>query len=64
MRQYGEMVGKRPRIIRVPVLTPTLSAYWLGLVTAVPANIARALIGGLKHDLPADDAAICAAWCR
>jgi hypothetical protein len=25
-------------------------------VTSVPANIARALIGGLKHDLPADDA--------
>jgi len=56
MRQYGEVVGRNPRIIRVPVLTPTLSAYWLGLVTAVPAKIARALIGGLKHDLPADDA--------
>jgi uncharacterized protein YbjT (DUF2867 family) len=58
MRQYGEAVGKRPRIISVPLLTPTLSAYWLGLVTAVPANIARALIGGLKHDLPADDSAL------
>jgi hypothetical protein len=56
MQQYGEVVGKRPVIIQLPVLTPTLSAYWLGLVTAVPANIARALIGGLKHDLPADDA--------
>ncbi len=56
MRRYGEAVGKRPRIIPVPVLTPTLSAYWLGLVTAVPASIASALIGGLKHDLPADDA--------
>ncbi len=56
MRQYGEAVGKKPRIIPVPVLTPTLSAYWLGLVTAVPANIASALIGGLKHDLPANDA--------
>lgn len=58
MRQYGEAVGRRPRIVRVPFLTPTLSAHWLGLVTAVPANIARALIGGLKHDLPADDAAL------
>lgn len=58
MRQYGEVVGKRPRIIPVPFLTPTFSAYWLGLVTAVPANIARALIGGLRHDLPADDAAL------
>jgi uncharacterized protein YbjT (DUF2867 family) len=56
MRQFGEVVGKRPRIIAVPVLTPRLSAHWLGLVTAVPSNIARALIGGLKHDLPARDA--------
>ena len=56
MRQYGEVVGKRPLIIRVPVLTPELSALWLSLITAVPANIGRALIGGLKHDLPADDA--------
>jgi uncharacterized protein YbjT (DUF2867 family) len=55
MRQYGEVVGKRPLIVPVPVLTPELSARWLGLVTAVPTNIARALIGGLKHDLPADD---------
>ena len=56
MRQFGEVVGKRPRIIALPVLTPKLSSYWLALVTTVPANIARALIGGLKHDIPADDA--------
>lgn len=56
MRQYGEVVGKRPLIIRVPVLTPELSARWLSLITAVPTNIARALIAGLKHDLPADAA--------
>jgi uncharacterized protein YbjT (DUF2867 family) len=56
MREYGQVVGKRPRIIRVPLLTPELSARWLSLITAVPASIARALIGGLKHDLPADDA--------
>jgi uncharacterized protein YbjT (DUF2867 family) len=58
MRQYGAVVGKRPIIVPVPLLSPTFSSYWLGLVTAVPANIARALIGGLKHDLPADDAAL------
>lgn len=56
MRQYGEVVGRHPRIIPVPVLTPGLSAYWLALVTTVPASIARALIGGLAHDIPADDA--------
>jgi len=58
MRQYGAVVGKRPRIIAVPLLTPRLSSYWLALVTAVPAPIARALIGGLKHDLSADTTAI------
>ena len=58
MRQFGDVVGRRPRILRVPVLSPRLSSYWLGLVTAVPANIARALIGGLKHDLPARDGAL------
>ena len=55
MRIFGEVIGKHPRIVRVPVLTPTLSSYWLGLVTAVPASIARALIGGLKHHIPAED---------
>jgi len=58
MREYGEVVGKRPRIVPVPVLTPGISAYWLALITTVPANVARALIGGLKHDIPADDAAL------
>jgi uncharacterized protein YbjT (DUF2867 family) len=58
MRIFGEVIGKRLRILRVPVLTPTLSSYWLGLVTAVPASIARALVGGLKHDIPAHDADI------
>ncbi len=58
MREFGAVVGKRPRIIPVPVLTPELSARWLSLITTVPANIARALIGGLKHDIPADDAAL------
>ena len=59
MRELAIAVGKRPPwIIPVPVLSPGLSSYWLGLVTAVPANIARALIGGLKHDFVADDKAL------
>lgn len=59
MRQLALAAGRKPPVILpVPVLTPTLSSYWLGLTTAVPANIARALIGGLKHDFSADDAAL------
>jgi uncharacterized protein YbjT (DUF2867 family) len=57
MRQLADAAGKRrPLIVPVPVLSPRLSSYWLGLVTAVPASVARALIGGLKHDFAADDA--------
>lgn len=55
MRRYGALVGKRPLIVPVPVLTPRLSSYWLRLVTTVPTNIARALIGGLSQDVIATD---------
>ncbi len=55
MRQYGELVGKRPLIIQVPVLTPRLSSYWLRLVTSVPTNIARALIDGVSQDVIVSD---------
>lgn len=58
IRQFAEVAGRRVVILPVPVLTPRLSSYWLDLVTAVPANIARPLIDGLRHDLLADDAAI------
>jgi uncharacterized protein YbjT (DUF2867 family) len=58
MRRFGALVGRRPRIVPVPVLTPGISALWLALITTVPASIARALIGGLKHDIPAHDAAL------
>jgi uncharacterized protein YbjT (DUF2867 family) len=58
MNQFGELVGRNPLIVPVPVLTPRLSSYWLDLVTAVPSNVARALIDGLEHDVLADDAAL------
>ncbi len=54
MRILAETAGRRPPlIIPVPVLTPRLSSYWLRFVTAVPTNVARALIEGLKHDFTA-----------
>ena len=56
MRCYAGLVGKQPRIIAVPVLTPRLSSYWLRLVTSVPTGIARALVEGLEHDFLANDA--------
>ncbi len=58
MRQFGELVDRRPFVVGVPVLTPRLSSYWLDLVTAVPANVARPLVEGLAHDVVAQDEAI------
>lgn len=55
MLRYGALVGRRPVIIPVPVLTPRLSSYWLRLVTSVPTNLARALIDGLSQDVIAHD---------
>jgi uncharacterized protein YbjT (DUF2867 family) len=55
MRQFGELVDRRPVVVGVPVLTPRLSSYWLDLVTAVPANVARPLVEGLAHDVIARD---------
>lgn len=48
-RMYAEQARlKRRLIIPVPVLSPRLSSYWLGLVTPVPVSLAKPLILGLK----------------
>jgi hypothetical protein len=48
IRIFAEEAGLSPRrILQVPVLTPTLSAYWIHLVTPVPASIALPLTEGL-----------------
>ena len=49
IERIAELLGRRPRIIEVPVLTPALSALWLELVTPVNAAVARPLIEGLRN---------------
>ncbi len=52
---YAEMMGiyateaglTRRRLIPVPVLSPRLSSLWIGLVTPVPARLARPLVDSL-----------------
>ncbi|MFF9581076.1 SDR family oxidoreductase [Streptomyces achromogenes] len=52
MRRYAS-VAELPRrlILPVPVLTPRLSSLWVGLVTPVPASIARPLTESLRHEV-------------
>ncbi|WP_152202585.1 SDR family oxidoreductase [Georgenia thermotolerans] len=52
MQRYAAVAGLPPRVIRaVPVLTPRLASLWVGLVTPVPAGIARPLVGSLIHEV-------------
>ncbi len=50
MEIYAEEAGLHRRlIVPVPFLTPSLSSYWIHLVTPVPASIARPLAEGLRN---------------
>ncbi|MFK0023783.1 SDR family oxidoreductase [Streptomyces sp. NPDC090798] len=52
MRRYAAVAGlPRRLILPVPVLTPGLSSHWVGLVTPVPASIARPLTESLRHEV-------------
>ncbi|HEX6399079.1 MAG TPA: NAD(P)H-binding protein [Actinomycetota bacterium] len=50
MRRLGTKRGRVPVILPVPVLTPSLSSLWCGLVTSVPPSIARPLIEGQRNE--------------
>lgn len=49
LRRTATAMGRSVHLFPVPVLTPRLSSYWIGLVTDVPAGVARPLIDGLKN---------------
>jgi len=56
MQKYAEVRGLAKRfIIRVPVLTPMLSAYWVDLMTPIPSGIAHPLIEGLRNEVICHD---------
>src|SRR5690606_27809509 len=48
---FGAILGRRPKIIVVPVLTPHLSAYWINLVTPIPSSLAFPLVEGLRSEV-------------
>lgn len=47
--------GRPPLVVPVPVLSPQLSAYWVDLVTSVPAQVAHPLILGLRNEVVVSD---------
>ena len=58
MDSMADAIGirHRPRI-SVPVLSPTLSSHWIGLVTPVDAGVAKPLVEGLATDTVVKDPA-------
>jgi uncharacterized protein YbjT (DUF2867 family) len=55
MRIYADEAGLRRRlVIPVPVLTPRLSSLWVGLVTPLPAAMARPLVESLRTEVVVD----------
>lgn len=50
MLGYARLRGLRRWLLRVPVLTPLLSSYWLDLVTPFPPAMSRPLIEGLRSE--------------
>lgn len=57
MRAYARQRGLRRVMVPVPVLTPRLSSWWLGLVTPVYARVGRKLIRSLCNETVVRDAA-------
>jgi uncharacterized protein YbjT (DUF2867 family) len=56
MRRTAVVLGRRPPlIVKVPVLSPRLSSYWVSLVTPVEAGLVRPLVDGLKTEMVVDE---------
>lgn len=51
MERFARIAGRHPLIISVPLLTPKLSSYWVGLVTPVRPSISMPLIEGLRNEV-------------
>ncbi len=56
MELYAQEAGlTKRRLIPVPFLTPRLSSHWVGLVTPVPASLARPLVDSLVNEVVVRD---------
>ncbi|WP_166825281.1 NAD(P)H-binding protein [Thalassoroseus pseudoceratinae] len=49
IREYAKQKGLTRVMVSVPLLTPRLSSWWLGLVTPTSAEVGRHLIEGLRN---------------
>jgi uncharacterized protein YbjT (DUF2867 family) len=56
MERYARVAGlRKPVVVRVPLLSPRLSSYWVGLVTPVEMGLVRPLVDGLTSEMVVRD---------
>ncbi|HEU5208717.1 MAG TPA: NAD(P)H-binding protein [Longimicrobiales bacterium] len=51
----ARLLGSRPLALRVPVVTPKLSSYWITFITRADQRISEELVEGLLSDLVSED---------
>jgi uncharacterized protein YbjT (DUF2867 family) len=52
MLRYARVAGRRPPVVvKVPLLSPGLSSYWVSLVTPVEIGLVRPLVEGLTAEM-------------
>ena len=62
MRTFARVAElPKRRMLKVPVLSPTLSSHWVGLITPVPGGLARPLVESLRNTVVCREHDI-AAW--
>lgn len=56
MQRFAAIAGlPKRRVLRVPILSPSLSSHWVGLITPVPASLARPLVESLRNTVVAGE---------
>lgn len=55
MERFARAEGKPLFIMPVPLLTPKLSSYWVGLITSVKPSVSMPLIEGLSNEVVCRD---------
>jgi uncharacterized protein YbjT (DUF2867 family) len=56
MQRYAAVAAlPKRRVLPVPVLSPSLSSHWVGLVTPVPSGLARPLVESLRNTVVAGE---------
>jgi len=58
LKRFARLRNRKILIVPVPLLTPKLSSYWVGLVTPVKPSISMPLIEGLRNEVVCRDTRI------